>query len=286
MKKLVFLSLCGAVLMLASCNLGGGDKDKLKAENDSLTMALNERNAELDEMMGTFNDIQEGFRQINAAESRVDLQRSTDENSVSVKEKITADIQFITKTMEENKAQIAKLQRQLKSSKTNSAQLKKAIEALNAELVVKTQQIEELRAELETKNVRIQELDDAVNSLNANVEALAADNEAKAKTVSQQEKAINTGWFVFGTKDELKAQKILRKGEVLKDADVNKEYFTEVDIRNMKDLKLYTKRAELLTTHPADSYVMEKDDKGQLTLKITQPKDFWSVSRYLVIQVR
>ena len=33
------------------------------------------RNAELDEMMGTFNDISEGFCQINAAESRVDLQR-------------------------------------------------------------------------------------------------------------------------------------------------------------------------------------------------------------------
>lgn len=34
-------------------------------------MELTQRNAELDEMMGTFNDISEGFRQINAAESRV-----------------------------------------------------------------------------------------------------------------------------------------------------------------------------------------------------------------------
>lgn len=274
------------MMTLASCNLAGGDKDRLKAENDSLTMALDQRNAELDEIMGTFNDIQEGFRQINEAENRVDLQRSTDENSVSVKEKIMSDIRFISKTMEDNKAQIAKLQQQLKNSKTNSAQLKKAIEALNAELEAKTRQIEELRAELEAKNVRIQELDDAVTNLNTNLEALTAENEAKAKTVSQQDKAINTGWFVFGTKDELKAQKILRKGDVLKDADFNKEYFTEVDIRNMKELKLYTKRAEVLTTHPAGSYTMEKDDKGQLTLKITDPKDFWSVSRYLVVQVK
>ena len=34
------------------------------------------------------------------------------------------------------------------------------------------------------------------------------------------------------------------------------------------------------------SYALEKDDKGQLTLKITNPKDFWSVSKYLVIQVK
>ena len=73
MKKLAILLVCAA--MLASCNgLGGGSKD-LKAENDSLLMELTQRNAELDEMMGTFNDISEGFRQINAAESRVDLQR-------------------------------------------------------------------------------------------------------------------------------------------------------------------------------------------------------------------
>ena len=132
MKKLVLL-LSMSVALFASCSLGGGnDKDKLKAENDSLSLELSQRNAELDEIMGTFNDIQEGFRQINAAENRVDLQRNaTAENATSVKEQIASDIQFITKTMEDNKAQIAKLQAQLKSSKTNSAQLKKAIETLN-----------------------------------------------------------------------------------------------------------------------------------------------------------
>lgn len=286
MKKLVFLlSLCVAVF--ASCDFGGGSKSKLKAENDSLSVELNQRNAELDEIMATFNDVQEGFRQINAAENRVDLQRgSITENSASAREQIASDIQFITKTMEENKAQIAKLQAQLKSSKTNSAQLNKAVETLTQELAAKMKQIEELQTELASKNIRIQELDDAVNSLNTNVEALTAENEEKAKTVAEQDKAINTGWFVFGTKSELKAQKILQSGDVLKNADFNKDYFTEVDIRKMKEIKLYSKKADLLTTHPAGSYVLEKDDKGQLTLKITNPKEFWSVSRYLVIQVK
>ena len=72
MKKLAVLIVCAAVM--ASCDsFSGGSKNQLKAENDSLLMELTQRNAELDEMMGTFNDISEGFRQINAAESRVDL---------------------------------------------------------------------------------------------------------------------------------------------------------------------------------------------------------------------
>lgn len=284
MKKLAVLVVCAA--MLASCDGFKGSKD-LKAENDSLLIELTQRNAELDEMMGTFNEIQEGFRQINNAESRVDLQRGTiTENSSSAKQQIASDIEFITKQMEENKAQIAKLQAMLKNSKNNSAQLKKAVESLTQELVTKQQRIEELQAELASKNIRIQELDAAVSGLAADKESLAAENEAKAKTVAEQDKAINAAWFVFGTKSELKSQKILQSGDVLKNADFNKDYFTQIDIRTTKEIKLYSKRAELLTTHPAGSYELVKDDKGQLILKITNPKEFWSVSKYLVIQVK
>lgn len=84
----------------------------------------------------------------------------------------------------------------------------------------------------------------------------------------------------------VEAQKILQSGDVLKSADFNKDYFTQIDIRTTKEIKLYSKRAELLTTHPTGSYELVKDDKGQLTLKITNPAEFWSVSRYLVIQVK
>ena len=114
----------------------------------------------------------------------------------------------------------------------------------------------------------------------------AETDEAKAQTVAVQDKALNTAWYVFGTKSELKDQKILQRGDVLKNNEFNKDYFTEIDIRKDKEVKLYSKRAELLTTHPEGSYEFVKDDKGQLTLKITNPNTFWSVSRYLVIQVR
>lgn len=217
----------------------------------------------------------------------MDLQRGTiTENAASAKQQIASDIEFITKQMEENRAQIAKLQSQLKSSKYNSSQLKKAIEALTTELNSKQQRIEELQTELASKNIRIQELDAAVSDLTADKESLTAENEAKAKTVAEQDKNLNTAWFVFGTKSELKSQKILKSGDVLKGSDFNKDYFTQIDIRTTKEIRLYSKRAELLTSHPASSYELAKDDKGQLTLKITSPKEFWSVSKYLVIQVK
>ena len=271
MKKLVFLSLL-SVALLTSCG-NGAQKDALQAQNDSLMVELSNRNAELDDIMGAFNEVQEGFRQINEAENRVDLQSgSIRENSA---DKIKEDIRFISEKLQSNREQIAKLEKQLKNSQYNSAQLK-----------AKQQQIETLQAELASKNIRIAELDDAVAGLSQNVSELTAENEAKAATVASQDKALNAAWFVFGTKSELKDQKILEKGDVLKSADFNKDYFTQIDIRTDKEIKLYSKRAELLTTHPAGSYELVKDAKGQLTLKITNPTEFWSVSRYLVIQVK
>ena len=72
----------------------------------------------------------------------------------------------------------------------------------------------------------------------------------------------------------------------MKNDDFNKDYFTQIDIRDTKEIKLYSKSAKLLTTHPEGSYVLAKDAKGQYVLRITNPTEFWSVSRYLVIQVK
>ncbi|KAA6337359.1 Chromosome partition protein Smc [termite gut metagenome] len=285
MKKLVVLLLC--IVTLASC---GGKKDSkkyLQAANDSLTIELLQREAEMNELMSIFNEVQEGFRQINSAENRVDFTRGTiAENAISARQQITADIEFITSTMAENKKQIGKLQDMLRKSRGDVSELKKAVEKLTQELAEKTKRIEELQGELASKNIRIQELDAAVIALSANNELLEADNDAKSKVVAEQDRAINAAWFVFGTKSELKKQKILQQSDVLKSADFNKDYFTQIDIRTQKEIKLYSKHASLLTTHPDKSYLLEKGDDGQLVLKITNAAEFWSVSKYLVIQVR
>ncbi|HIZ05119.1 MAG TPA: hypothetical protein H9818_04575 [Candidatus Phocaeicola gallistercoris] len=284
MKKVILFSLCVASF-LVSCDQLGQKKSALQVQNDSLMLELSNRDAELDEIMGSFNEIQEGFREINEAENRVDLQGNAVESKSSV-DKIREDIRFISEKLQSNREQIAKLEQQLKNSKMQSEQLKKAIENMTAELAAKEQQIQTLQQELASKNIRIAELDEAVADLNKNVDELTAENEAKSQTVAAQDKALNAAWYVFGTKSELKDQKILKGGDVLKDDEFNKDYFTEIDIRKDKVFKLYSKRAQLLTTHPEGSYVFEKDDKGQVTLKVTNPSQFWSVSRYLVIQVR
>ncbi|MCK9159549.1 MAG: hypothetical protein WCR45_05520 [Bacteroidaceae bacterium] len=283
MKKLIILFACGA--MLASCGMHG-DK-QLKSENDSLKVQLSQRDSSLNDMMATFNDVQDGFRKISEAENRVNLQRTTyAENSQDAKQTMVSDIEFISKQMQENREQISRLKDMLKRGNYKSVQLKKAIQALTDQLEEKQKQIEELQSELAAKNIRINELDAAVTNLTTDKEDLSAQNEAKAKTVAQQDKSLNAAWFVFGTKSELKKQRILQGGDVLHSADFNNSYFTQIDIRTTKEIKLFAKHAEVLTTHPAGTYELAKDENKELTLKITNPKEFWSISKYLVIKVR
>ena len=240
--------------------------------------------------MEAFNEVQEGFRLINEAENRVDLQNNQVEGA-SAAQKIREDIRFISEKLQSNRDRIAELEKQLNNSKYASAQLKKTIENFKQELEAKTQQIETLQTELASKNIRIAELDDAVAGLSQDVADLTALNKAKEVLVATQDQALNAAWFVFGTSSELKDQKIiskklLQKTKVLEDTDFNKDYFTQIDIRTDKEIKLYSKDAKLLTAHPEGTYELAKDDKGQLVLKISNPNKFWSVSRYLVIEVK
>ena len=74
--------------------------------------------------------------------------------------------------------------------------------------------------------------------------------------------------------------------DVLKNKDFEADYFTKIDIRKTTVIPLNSKSAKLLTSHPAGSFSLLKDSKGEYTLRITSPSDFWNVSKYLVIKVK
>lgn len=101
---------------------------------------------------------------------------------------------------------------------------------------------------------------------------------------ARQNSGQSTAFFVFGTKKELKEQNILDHDEVLQ-SNFNMDYFTKIDIRIDKEIKLYSSLAEILTNHPAGSYTLQRDAKKQYVLRITDPQRFWSTNKYLVILV-
>lgn len=287
MKKILF-SLAIVTIALAGCQ-GNGKKSGSQINEDSINRILNQKDAEINNLLGTVNDIQDGLRQITEAQGRVNTLKGQENPSV---DDIRENMAFIQRTMQLNRDRIAELQKQLQNSNINAANLKETIESLQQQVNEKQQQIEALTQELAKKDVVIQEQANRISSLNSEKDALTKDksnlqeaNDAKARTISKQDKDLNRAWYVFGTKKELKEHNILKNGTVLT-RNYSKNYLTEVDIRNLKSIPLGSKSAKLLTTHPSGSYTLERDANKLYTLRITDPQSFWSVSKYLVILVK
>ena len=250
---------------------------------DSLMRVISQKDNEINDMMSTLNEIQEGIRQISIAENRVTLMK--DGEGTNKNQQIRQNIKFIGEQMQRNRELIDKLRKQVRESSLNGEQLKQTIEGLVQQLDDKEKELSDLRAKLDDKDFHIQELDTQVNDLNTNVTNLTQDNEKKSQTISAQDKQLHTAYYVFGTKSELKAQNIIEGDKVLQ-SNFNKGYFTKVDIRVDKEIKLYSKSAKLRTAHPASIYTLQRDANKQYILRITNPDSFWSTSKYLVILVK
>ena len=282
MKKLVFAIAC--TLAVASCNQDAAKKVEQVAQQqrDSLEQIISQKDNEINDMMTTLSDIEEGFREITEAQSRVTLAKQGE--GTNTMQRIKENFQFIQTQMQQNKELINKLKQQVRESSVKGGQLKKIIDNLTQQLETKDQQLQALREELDRKDIHIAELDEKV----ANLEE---DNTKKDETITAQDKAINSAWFVFGTKDELKSQNILSKDGLFSKTkvlskDFNKDYFTKIDIRIDKEIKLYSKSAQIMTSHPAGSYTLQPDANKQYVLRINNPEAFWSTSKYLVVLVK
>ncbi len=283
MKKLLVMAM--ALAALAACQ----EKKENTAINnndlriDSLQRIIDQKDNELNDVMSTFNEIQEGFRLIEAAEQKVNVIK--DGEATNKSEQIRESIRNIQQRMQHNRELIARLQQQVREGSSRSEELRRTITNFTKELENKNNELQQLRQELQEKDIRIAELDNTVNALNSDVNQLREETEQKSETISKQDTQIHTAWYVFGTKKELQEQNIYQKGKVLQ-SNFNKSYFTKIDIRVDKEIKLYSKSVKMLTSHPSNSYTLQPDAQRMYVLRITNPQLFWSTSKYLVILVK
>ncbi len=282
MKKLMLIVI--GLVMLTACNQKSKEKDTVMIQKvDSLNRIIEQKDHEVNEMITTLNDIEEGFRAINEAEQRLTISQNG-EGSVAA-ERIRENMQFISLRMQQNRELINKLRNQLRLSTLKGDQLRRTLENLSRQMEEKDAQLALLRTELESKDVQIGELNTQVTDLTTSVNTLTEESTQKSETISDQDKQLHMAWFVYGTKKELKKQHIIEDGEVLR-SNFNRDYFTKIDIRIDKEIRLYSRSAKVLTAHPSSSYQLIRDANKQYTLRITNPELFWSTSKYLVVVVK
>lgn len=290
MKPHFFLFLLFSFLIAGtSCVRQTAEYQSLKEQNDSLIRAKHQMQAELDEFMAAINLIEQNIEKIKSAENVVTLQTDNNELDDDTRKKINQDLAYLNEMLRANREELAKLKNNLKNSTLKTAELERSIARLSKELEAESIKVKLLYDQIAQKDSLIAQLGTTVEELGTNIEELKNENEHKQEVIKEQDETIHTAWYVFGTRKELKEQNIvtsegLFRSQRVLESDFNKNYFVRIDARKIKSIPLYSTRAKILTSHPKSSYTLEKEN-NYFILLIVDTQEFWSVSKYLVVEV-
>lgn len=283
MKKIgIMVFIMGLVI---SCTNVKESKEykELLAQRDSLLQASAGTEVEAAEMMAVISEVEENFARIREAEKYITTQSAHEgEMNKDTRERVNDNFKMINDILRRNKEQLDNLNRKYKGSSKEVVSLKNTIARLNDEMKESAARASELQAQLAQK-------DEQITRLSQDIEALAEEAEQQSTTIQEQDRTLHTAYYVFGTINELKEQKILSGGflqqtRVLQDT-FNKDYFLKIDIREVTEIPLYANKAKLWSTHPDGTYEFEEGSDGKLTFKITDTQRFWSLTKYLIIEV-
>jgi hemin uptake protein HemP len=288
MRKLVLAAIVASAFFACT----GPSASDMKKQNDSLYMVSIEKDRQMNELIGALVEIDDNLQQIKEKENVIALnaKRKDNTSSANVKEKINNDIKAIYDLMLKNKERIAELEKKLQTGNKNNESLRKLVVRLNKQLESKAVEIAALEEELKKKHIQIQHMNFTIDGLQHALDWIHAKTLSTERKLEETTEELFRAYYAFGTRKELKEQNILTgdgfmsKKKVL-ESDFDKDYFTQIDTREVDSIPLYRPKAKILTTHPQDSYTLEKNDEGALVLKITDKDRFWSTSKYLVIQV-
>ena len=282
MKNLWILLLVGLVV---SCTNVRESKEykELQAQRDSLLMQSADVEGEAAEMMSVISEVEANFEKIREAEKYISTQSASQgEMSQDAKQKVNDNFNMINEILQRNKRQLDELNKKYNSNNKEVASLKNTINRLNNEMLASAGRLSDLQAELAIK-------DEQIAQLSQDITSLAVEAEQQSATIREQEISLNTAYYVFGTVNELKDQKILSGGflrstRVLQDT-FNKDYFLQIDIRETTEIPLLDKSGKLWSTHPEGTYEFVTGNDGNLTFRITDTQRFWSLTKYLIIEV-
>ena len=280
MKNLFLLIF--AVVVLASCD-NRPSKDEYQVKQDSLMVNIQEKEKAMNDLVSSLVEIDQNVQRIKEQEKIITLDvNKGGEMNKTVEERINNDVQQIYNLLLENKEKVAKLQKQLNNSRLDIKKLNVLVESLTNQVKAQEEEIAQLKTLLEEKNIKIEGLTQSLDSLQT-------DNTATKEDLNETTNKLYTAYYAMGTKKELIAQKLLSAGGIFTKAkinptDFNMDFFTKIDIRNTLVIDTHSKKVQLLSNHPADSYNMVGGE-GEKTIQIIDKDKFWSLAKYLIIKI-
>jgi DNA repair exonuclease SbcCD ATPase subunit len=290
MRIAIFISIATVTCSLLFCSCNNQELAKSKQTNDSLLAVIQERGTEINNFISSFNEVETTLDSVAAKQQiiHMSMDKSHGEFKSTQKERINAEIEAINSLMEQNRNTISELTRKLKNSRGKNEKLEKTIATLNGQLTQKYIELTNLNDELNLLNMQ-------VAKLQTSVDTLTAQNLDQFQTIANKNLTLHTAYYIIGKSKELQEEKLIDKqggllgiGRTSKlNSDIDNSKFIRIDYTQTTSIPISNKNIKIITNHPADSYVLNKDMTANnelvTNLVITNPERFWSISKYLVV---
>lgn len=294
LHKISGLVLILLTSLMFSCNQGK-IKD-LEEKNAALADQTQQKDSILSDFMNAFEAFESNLDLIKERESLISMSAEGSELREDGKEQILNDIQMIDELLAQNRSIIDDLNQKLESTDLKLTEFRQIVGRLKKQLSTKDEEVASLKDNLAEMDFTIESLNRKIDTLHfatANLRSRSDEQEGlisiqdstletQKQKLEEQTSKLNTAYFIAGTVKELKAQNILDKKTKV-NQDFNASAFTPIDITKINSIPVDTKNASLITSHPSDSYVFNREDKKIASLEITDPEKFWKASKFLVL---
>lgn len=280
MKKFMIIML---VPFLFACGREAKQKAvQLQARNDSLIHQSSQKDIAVKNFINSVNEVQLLLDTIKYRENIIELNtEKLGEGNMSMKARMRKDILSVYNLLLKNKNQLNILYAKLNTSGMKLAEFKSLVDHLQKDIIDNNDEMKVLQDKLAQMNIAVNSANRKIDTLNNLVQVKDQQINMQEQTINTQTTTLNTAYYIMGTNKQLTDEKIEKRGKIL--SDFNKSVFTKVDIRNLTEIPIDDKKIKVLSNHPGMSYKLVMDGKKVKALDITDEKNFWSNTKYLVI---
>ena len=124
MKKIVII--VAGIIMMTACQNQNESTTRLQQQVDSLQTIVDDKDAELNDIIETMTEVQAGIRRIAEAEGRVTVADGSQE-SASSRAIIRDNMDYICEAMQQNRDLVAQLREKLNASRFKADKLKNLV---------------------------------------------------------------------------------------------------------------------------------------------------------------
>ena len=290
MRNLIFLLGTGILLFsIASCGFESPRYKALMAQTDSIRSIQLMLEKEVGEFSLAMNHFDHSFDSLLLKEitqiTPISTSLKPEHDSL-----VQSNIAKFNQILQQNANEISRQTQLAAQNASRVAVLQGQVNELSAYQTFAEEKIAYFNTYIETLYDKMDEMKTTIFMLTDEVDRLNAELDTKKETIVVCETESLYGYFIADSRSDLIRRNILTtrgflcRKNMLFNQGVDKNQFTQINIEETTEIPLpLLVNGRVLSIHPSASYqIVWKDN--QRVLQILNPDDFWSVTRFLVIQ--